>query len=180
MKKRGGTLRILVAATAAVALWAAPGAGAGERTPVRVAHLGPHLLVEPGARAGLWDISAWAQEANIAVDVKVIRASNDGTGVDPALGELRSRLSSLKFNSYKLLSTKSLNVRPPNGGNVPLPGGRVLQFEDVSRADNRVQMNVSVADVVSTRVSLANHGTVMLGGIDDDDGKLILAISASF
>ncbi len=179
MKKRGRTLRILMAALAALAFWPAPGAGAGEEA-LRVAHAGPHLILHPGARAGFGALSAWAQGSKIALDVKVIRASNDGSGIDPALGDLRSRLSNLKFNSYELVSSKSLNVEPPKGGKVSLPGGKVLQFGDVARADDRVQMDVSVANVVRTRVSLANHGTVMLGGIDDANGELILAISASF
>jgi len=180
VEKRGRTLRILMAVVAVTAIGPWPVAWAGENAPLRVAHAGPHLILQPGARAGFGALSAWAQETKVALDVTVIRASNDGTGVDPALGDLKSRLSSLKFNSYKRVSATSLNVEPPQGGNVTLPGGKVLQLAGVARSDDRVQMDVSVANVVRTRVSLANHGTVMLGGIDDGNGELILAISASF
>ena len=121
-----------------------------------------------------------AAAAGVTVQVRIILASNDGSGVDPALGGLAAKLSRFKFNSYKLLSVKSIAVEPPGGGSVPLPGGKTLQITKTKRAKKRVIMNVSVADVVSTRVSLKKNGNVILGGIDHGGGELILAISAKF
>lgn len=121
-----------------------------------------------------------AAAAEVTVEVRIILASNDGSGVDPALGALAAKLSRFKFNSYKLLSVKSITVEPPGGGSVPLPGGKTLRISETERAKKRVKMNVSVAGVVSTRVSLKKKGNVILGGIDHGGGELILAISAKF
>ncbi len=118
--------------------------------------------------------------AEVTVEVRIILASNDGSGIDPALGGLAGKLSRFKFNSYRLLSVRSITVEPPGGGSVPLPGGKALQITDTERVKKRLKMNVSVADVVSTRVSLKKKGTVMLGGINHGGGELILAISAKF
>jgi hypothetical protein len=52
--------------------------------------------------------------------------------------------------------------------------------EAVQIQGDRVNMTVSVADLVKTGISLANRGTFMLGGINEERGELILAISASF
>ena len=128
----------------------------------------------------LFLLSPTLAAAGVTVEVKIILASNDESGVDPALGNLAGKLSRFKFNSYKLLSVKSITVEPPGGGSVPLPGGKILQINETESVKKRVKMKVSVAGVVSTRVSLKKKGTVMLGGINHSSGELILAISAKF
>ena len=123
---------------------------------------------------------AVAQEEPVSFEIKIVLASNDGKGIDPALGALEGRLSSLKFDTYKLLGTKKLSLRPSSGGKVPLPGGKKLKLKNLQREGNRVRLTVAVKNVIHTQVSLANHGTVIVGGIDDPGGELILAISANF
>jgi hypothetical protein len=140
---------------------------------------GSLFIVAAAAAAILWPAQAPAA-GPVALEVKIILASNDGQGVDPSLASLQDRLDKLKFNSYRLLSTLELILTPPKGGTVSLPNGQVLRVEAVQIQGDRVNMTVSVADLVKTGISLANRGTFMLGGINEERGELILAISASF
>jgi hypothetical protein len=140
---------------------------------------GSLFVAAAAAAAILWPAQVPAA-GPVALSVKIILASNDGRGVDPALASLQDRLDKLKFNSYRLLSTKQLTLTPPNGGTVDLPNGQILRVEGVQIEGDRVNMTVSVANVVKTAISLANEGTFMLGGINEDRGELILAISAGF
>jgi hypothetical protein len=114
------------------------------------------------------------------MEVRIIRASNDGKGIDKNLEDLKDRLSTLKFNSYKLLDTRRLTLQPSVDGSVDLPNGKVLRVRNPRIKGERAHMTVAVSDVV-LKVALLNGGTIMLGGLGSEpEGELILAVSARF
>jgi len=115
----------------------------------------------------------------VNLQIKVIKASNDGSGVDNALDDLKDRFANLKFDSYRLVESRKLTLGPSIVGTVGLPNNKVLQMRQVRVDHGRARMTVTVSDVL-LKVSLANGGTVILGGLDANNGEILVAISANF
>jgi len=135
-----------------------------------------------GARAGdPGVIKAEKDEEIVSVEVRVIRASNEGTEVDPLLQDLRDRFARFSWKSYKLVDARILRLGPDGEGTVPLPNGDVFRLHDVTFGDGRVRMTVGTEDVV-LKVSLADNGTVVVGGLKEGGGEteLMVAVTASF
>lgn len=117
----------------------------------------------------------------VSVEVRVIRASNEGGSVDPLLEDLRDRFARFSWKSYKLLDTRILRLGPEGEGTVPLPNGDVFRLHDVTLGGDRVHMTVGTSAVV-LKVSLADDGTVVVGGLKEGggDSELMVAVTASF
>ena len=140
--------------------------------------------VPSGARAGAGDpgvIKAEKDEEIVSVEVRVIRASNEGTEVDSLLQDLRDRFARFSWKSYKLVDSRILRLGPDGEGTVPLPNGDVFRLHGVTFGDGRVRMTVGTEDVV-LKVSLADDGTVVVGGLKEGGGEteLMVAVTASF
>lgn len=125
-----------------------------------------------------------AQEScRISVDT-ILAARNDAV-IDPQLkrhiGELQSMFS---YTSYRLLSSKSLNLGVGQSGMVNLPGGRRLKITPHkihgSRADIALQMIKQKKMVFQTQIELLNHGTLFVGGPKHQNGNLIFKISGDY
>ena len=134
--------------------------------------------------AGPRGASAGKSEENqriVNVEVRVIRASNEGSGVDPLLEDLRDRFARFNYKSYRLVDSRILRLGPELDGTVPLPNGDVFHLKDVKLGGRRARMTVGTSDVV-LKVSLANHGTVVVGGLKEGNGEseLMVAVTASF
>ena len=157
------------------------GAFAALAVPVLVLLL---AAVPMGARAGDGDPGVDKAEKDgeiVSVEVRVIRASNEGTEVDPLLQDLRDRFARFSWKSYKLVDARILRLGPDGEGTVPLPNGDVFRLHDVTFGDGRVRMTVGTEDVV-LKVSLADNGTVVVGGLKEGGGEteLMVAVTASF
>jgi hypothetical protein len=125
-----------------------------------------------------------ADDAPVTLTVQVIHASNQGTAVDPALAKIKSQLSSLKFNSYRLLETHPLVTKLGVKHTVALPGGRTLELYPYGLSGGSLELLVTIVDgakrILDTTVRLPNHGTIVVGGPAHGDGVLIVALSGSF
>jgi len=117
----------------------------------------------------------------VNVEVRVIRASNEGSGVDPLLEDLRDRFARFNYKSYHLVDSRILRLGPELEGTVPLPNGDVFRLKDVKPGGHRARMTVGTSDVV-LKVSLANGGTVVVGGLKEGNGEseLMVAVTAQF
>lgn len=125
-----------------------------------------------------------AADTPLTLTVQVIHASNQGTAVDPALAKIRSQLSSLKFNSYRLIETHPLATNVGAKHTVTLPGGRTMELYPYGLSGGSVELLVTITDgakrLLDTTVRLPNHGTIVVGGPTHGDGVLIVALSGSF
>ena len=164
-----GTLAVTAVLALAAALAALPVAGGAQPNPeVR-------QLIPPSDR----ELPA-PDTRPVDMEVRIIRASNEGKGIDRDLDDLKDRLSTLKFDSYELVSTRKLKLEPSVDGSVDLPNGKVFRVRNPHVEGDRAHMTVDVADVV-VKVSLLSGGTIMLGGLGREaQGELILAVSAKF
>ncbi len=164
-----GALGILAIPALAAALAVLPAAGRAQPSPI------VRQLVPPSDRE-----MTSIDTRPVDMEVRIIRASNDGKGIDKDLDDLKDRLSTLKFNSYKLVSTRKLKLPPSVDGSVDLPNGKVFRVRNPRVEGDRARMTVDVSDVV-LKIALLNGGTIMLGGFgSESDGELILAVSAKF
>jgi len=120
-------------------------------------------------------------EEAVTVEVRIIRASNEGGGVDPSLQDLRDRFARFSWTSYRLVGTRTLRLGPGEEGSVPLPNGDVFRLRDMTLGGGRARMTVGTAAVV-LKVSLADDGTVVVGGLKEGggDSELMVAVTADF
>lgn len=124
-------------------------------------------------------------EASCRISVDTILAARDDAVIDAQLkrhiGELQSMFS---YTSYRLLSSKSLNLGVGQSGVVSLPGGRRLKITPHSingrRADIALQMIRQKNTVFQTQIELLNHATLFVGGPKHQNGNLIFKISGEY
>jgi hypothetical protein len=124
-------------------------------------------------------------KASCRIRVDTILASRNGKGVDSQLqrhiGELQSMFN---YTSYRLLGSKSLNLKPGQTGMVSLPGNRRLKITPHKimgkRADIALQMMKKQRTVFQTQIQLLNRGSLFVGGPRYQNGNLIFQISGAF
>lgn len=115
--------------------------------------------------------------AQVSVDVTIVEASKKDGPVDPRVKPFQDQLDDFAYKSFKLLSEKSVSV--PRGGKqmVGLPNGKTLTvgYTKVDK-DGRVRLRLAIDGVVSTSVSLAKGGSVVLGGPALPHGESVLFV----
>jgi hypothetical protein len=125
-------------------------------------------------------------DAGEAVQLRVgcVLASNTGQEVDKRLVELRPRFARLfRYTSYNLVKEKRERVTIGGRMIFEVPGGRyLLVLPKQSTADGTVLLKVVLLEgdrpIVNTSISLKKRGTFLVGGPQNNDGALILAIAA--
>jgi hypothetical protein len=120
----------------------------------------------------------------VALRVGCVLASNTGQEFDQRLGELKPRFARLfRYTSYNLVKEKRETVTIGGRMIFEVPGGRYLMVLPKSyNSDGSVTMKVVLLEgarpIVNTAVSLKKQGTFLMGGPQNNDGALILAIKA--
>ena len=127
---------------------------------------------------------ARADEAKtVKLDVQVISATEGDAGVDKRLEKLRSQLSDYKYSSFQLVSEKSVALAVDKNATIDLPENYVLQVTPRSVEANgpaKVHLNVRSAkqpNLVDTTVTIPPGKTVLVGGMKQKEGKLVLAVT---
>ncbi|MDX1763231.1 MAG: hypothetical protein R3231_02810 [bacterium] len=118
------------------------------------------------------------------IEVRIILASNADKGTDPRLVDLKKDLQTLNYMSFEQLDTVGLSLDKGKTGKVPLPGDRVLELTPVAFEKGKVNLQVKIlekgASILTTKLRVANHGTVLLGGPPHNLGFLVLALTVNF
>jgi len=74
-------------------------------------------------------VKAAAADAAVSTELIVLHGTNDGTGIDPKIGQMpelgKPPFSS--YNSYKLLERSSANASKSQASTTKLPNGSILQ-----------------------------------------------------
>jgi hypothetical protein len=117
------------------------------------------------------------------IEVRVILASNSDEGFDPRLLDLKKDLLSLNYMSFQLLDNLGLAVDRGTTGKIRIPGGRSMELTPTDFEKGKINMNVKIlekgASLLTTRIRIENHGTVILGGPPFQQGFLVLAVTAN-
>ena len=140
---------------------------------------------------GLWGLAiflgghaqAAAAEA-FDIEVRIILASNADKGTDSRLLDLTKDLQTLNYMSFEQLDTVGLSLKKGRTGKVSLPGGRVMELTPEAFEKGKVNLQVKILEkgssILTTRLRIVNHGTVLLGGPSYNLGFLVLALTANF
>jgi hypothetical protein len=124
-----------------------------------------------------------AAPGSVAVDIGVVAASNEGTSIDPALSALRTKLQSMfTYSSYKMLDRMKRTLAVGEAGDFALPGGRSMRVTPVPAPDKKVRLAVQITEggrsLLTTTLGLSRGGMVLVGGLPNPSGVMILMISA--
>jgi len=119
----------------------------------------------------------------VSVDVGSVYASNEGTSIDPALGNIRGKLNSMfNYTSYKMLDRKRLSLAVGQTGEYDLPGRRTMRVTPQPAQGSKVRLNVQIAEgsksLLATTLGLSRGGMVLVGGPSHQAGVLIFILSA--
>jgi len=141
------------------------------------------LLLGPNVSAA----SARADE-QARIVVYLIKASDGSPGVDPEIRSIVKQFGgAFRYSSYRLVSKIPKSV--PMGGDVriALPGSREMRVYANGRENNRIRLKIRVKEksvqgrereILNTEFRIVEGGTIMIGGYNYHDGKLMVAISA--
>jgi hypothetical protein len=120
--------------------------------------------------------------AQVEIRVRVMEASNVGSGIDSSLRDLHGQLGSLfSFSSYRLLKDESVTLALDRPVSLPLDPGRSIELTLVGLrrvvAEVRVKISRGERDVLTTLVRLAPGRSVSIGGPKHGEASVIIALS---
>jgi hypothetical protein len=118
--------------------------------------------------------------------LRVIRASNVGSDVDPSLRDVHRELGSLfNFTSYRLLRDERLNLSLNQPVSISAREGKIIietTLVGLNRgvAELRIRVVREGTEILNTQVRLSPGRTVLIGGPRVRDGVIIYARHATF
>ena len=120
--------------------------------------------------------------AQVEIRVRVMEASNVGSGIDSSLKDLHGQLGSLfNFSSYRLLKDENVNLSANRPISLPLDPGRSLELTLIELrrvvAEVKVKISRDGKDVLTTLVKLAPGRSVSIGGPKRGEASIIIALS---
>jgi hypothetical protein len=132
------------------------------------------LLLSPFLSAGAF--------AQVQVRVRVMEASDAGSGFDSSLKDLHGQLGSLfSFSSYRLLKEENVSLSPNQPVSLPIPPNRSLELTLINQhrvaAEVRVKISREGRDLLTTLVRLAPGRSVSIGGPKRGESTIIIALS---
>ena len=119
----------------------------------------------------------------VSVEVGSVYASNEGSSMDPVLGNIRGKLQAMfNYTSYRLLDRKRRSLAVGESGEFELPGRRSMRVTPQPAQGNKVRLSVQITEgsknLLTTTLGLSRGGMVLVGGPSHQAGVLILIISA--
>jgi hypothetical protein len=120
--------------------------------------------------------------AQVQVRVRVMEASNVGSGIDSSLRDLHDQLGSLfSFSSYRLLKDENVTLSPNQSVSLSIPSERSLELTLINQhrvaAEVRVKITRQGRELLTTLVRLTPGRSVSIGGPKRGEGTMIIALS---
>lgn len=116
------------------------------------------------------------------ITISTILATDEASGWDERLDQVRKELRPLKFRSYRLLGAETRSVDSGDLCGIELPGGRYLQVTTEEHLADHLRMHILLNErnrpLINTDVNLDTDSVVLLGGPRDETGTLIITIEA--
>jgi hypothetical protein len=121
----------------------------------------------------------------VELRVETVLATDSSTReFDNRLTDIRPQLNEFRFSSYRLVQEERRSVNWGKQADFFLPGGRFLQVVPKEYANQRIALQVMLMEgtnptpLMSTLLSIRNHGTLFVGGRKHQGGTLIIRIGA--
>lgn len=136
------------------------------------------------AGALLWVAHAVAGEM-VELRIETVLATNGSQDFDDRLTDIRPQLSAFRYSSYQLVQEERRRVGWGTRADFSLPGGRFLQVVPKAYVNERIALQVMLMEgatptpLMSTALSIRNHGTLFVGGRKHQEGMLIIRIGAT-
>jgi hypothetical protein len=129
-------------------------------------------------------LSLPAGAESFKTEVRIILASNSDQGFDPRLLDLKQDLLALNYQSFQLLEQSGISIEKGKTGILAIPGNRRLELTPSGFEGGKISMKVRIIEgeksLLSTRLRIENHGTMILGGPPHEAGFLVLAVTANY
>ncbi len=134
----------------------------------------PVLAQQPQAQ------EAPAGKSNITI--RVVHATQSGR-VDPALKAVEAQLKFTRFTGFAQLSSNTAQVATGAETAVPVPGGRRLRVELLSRTPTQARARVRLFEAgepLADSTQVVPRGkTILIGGPKFDGGVLLLLVTVN-
>ena len=126
---------------------------------------------------------AWAA-GSVTTRVTVVHAADGPGHIDSGLSTIASELQSVfKYTSYRLIKTRTLDLKSGQNGQVSLPGGRTLILTPLQIKGKRIPYQIQILkknrSVFQSRIQLNNNSSVTIGGPKYKNGVLLFNIRGS-
>ncbi|MFH0879665.1 MAG: hypothetical protein V2A34_08125 [Lentisphaerota bacterium] len=126
--------------------------------------------------------TGWAQTDQVTLNAMLIRASNDGAPLDQRLEAIEFKLRRVfQFEYYRFVGESSSTISLP--GDVTLSLGQGIRLEvksfhaDGDRIRSQVRWLRNDDVLLSTTVVMTRKVPVILGGVPDGSGTLIVTLT---
>jgi hypothetical protein len=111
-----------------------------------------------------------------SLSMRLVEASNTGSGIEKSLGDVASALKAqLPFSSYKLIASGATTL-PANGSRTSLGGYTVTCAGP--QTSLTIQITKGRQQLANTTVNLRSGRPLLLGGFPSKSGKLIVVFIA--
>ena len=131
------------------------------------------LLLTLGGLAG-----GAAAEEQFEVEVMVSQIGEGTGGVDPAGAALHAKLQKqFRYESLKVLETRTLRLGLDQVGTLPLPNGKPLRIRPLQLTDRGLLLAAHVGDI-QTDLKLTQGHLVVIDAGRHGDGRLVVSFEA--
>ena len=122
---------------------------------------------------------AAAQQGPIQVEVTVVHISDGPGGIDARGQKLHGKLKrQFRYESLKVLETRSLKLAVDEVGSVSLPNGKRVRVQPLQLDAESALLAVDVEGAVQTDLRVRNGHLVVIGGDRHQSGKLVVGLEA--
>ncbi|MBI3303894.1 MAG: hypothetical protein HYZ72_17650 [Deltaproteobacteria bacterium] len=121
----------------------------------------------------------------VELRIETVLATDSSQDFDNRLDDMRPQLSAFRYHSYRLVQKELRRVGWGTQTDFTLPGGRFLQVVPKEYTNHRIALQVMLMEgtsptpLMSTALSIRNHGTLFFAGPKHQAGTLIIRIGAA-
>lgn len=123
-----------------------------------------------------------AQGKPAAVEVILVKAGNDGEGVDSSLSAYAGTLQRLfRFKSYRQSSRQTLKLDPSGEDSISMAGGQTLTLKGLGPSGGGLKADIDwrrgSKRLLHTRINLQPGSPAVLGGPRSKEGTWLLILT---
>ena len=115
----------------------------------------------------------------ISVEVRSISADQRPHEIDESLADLEPQLEGAfdDYKSFELVERHSMTLEKGESSSQTLPEGSTIRLTFEGWRDDMIELDLEIADKLSTTLRASPGSTFFQAGLDYEDGILIVAIT---
>jgi len=124
-------------------------------------------------------INLIAEDSLINLEINIILAKTDETGIDTRLKELSEKLKKfLNFSSYRLISSQEISPATGEITNISIPGKQTFSLTYLRKEQHQatIKLDNKGLNSFTTVIRLKENGTFLIKGPSIKEGDIILSI----